>query len=76
MTDPRTIGGTYHCGYWHFDYQVLAIDGSQITVKQVGGSEVGKHRIGDTWSHFTAWDESRDRMAGQPCRNIHCAWGR
>jgi hypothetical protein len=60
-TDPRVVGGRYHCTYWGIDYTVDAISFGpngfleSITVTDKDGSR----------THCTAWDR-RDRILFDP----------
>ncbi len=60
-TDPRVVGGRYHCFYWCIDYTVEAISFGpngfleSITVTDKDGSR----------THATAWD-GRDRIVFDP----------
>ena len=61
-TDPRVVGGRYHCAYWGVDYTVNATsfgpDGflESITVTDDDGS---------SRTHATAWDR-RDQILFDP----------
>ena len=69
MFGPQKVGGRYHNGYWHYDYEVVAIDrkNCRITIKKDDGT---------VKSHMTDWDKHSDKQVGQPCNRIHCKWGR
>ena len=58
---PRKVGGRYLCGYWRQSYTVTAIfhrDGMPwLTVMWDDGKST---------THFTAWDERRDRILAEP----------
>jgi hypothetical protein len=60
-TDPRVVGGRYHCFCWGIDYTVEAISFGpngfleSITVTDKDGSR----------THATAWDR-RDRILFDP----------
>ena len=56
---PQVVGGTYHCGYWLKDYEVLEITpinawDFEITVRWLDDGRIVTHR--------TAWDYKRDRV--------------
>lgn len=69
MNDPRKVGGRYYCGYWRYEYTVLAIEGSKITerMETMMDSNLGTpDQIGKIKSHYTAWDGRNDKIIEQP----------
>lgn len=67
--DPRVVGGRYYCGYWRYDYTVLAIDGVWITERMDSPmrSNLGDpSQVGTVKRHCTAWDARNDRVLALP----------
>lgn len=50
--DPRRVGRRYYSGYWQQAYEVLAVDGDEITALWDDGR---------TTTHRTRWDERNDK---------------
>ncbi len=65
MHGPQVVGGRYLCGYWKYEYTVLAIDGYNITCRQETAGAFPE-QIGRVWSHCTAWDSQYDKIISQP----------
>jgi hypothetical protein len=65
MHGPQRVGGRYKCGYWQYEYTVLAIHGAQITCRQETAGAFPE-QIGRVWSHMTAWDPRHDKVISQP----------
>lgn len=71
--DPRVVGGRYKCGYWGYEYTVLAIDGYKITCRLEDNSGVCSNirndpqfAVGEVWSHMTGWDWHSDKIISLP----------
>lgn len=50
--DPRRVGHRYFSGYWQQTYEVIAINGDNITARWEDGR---------TTTHATRWDERKDK---------------
>lgn len=68
MSHTRVIGGVYYCRYWQYEYKVLTINGAEVIVQLTKPSPLEglqSNKIGDTRTHFTAWDW-RDKIISEP----------
>jgi hypothetical protein len=80
MVGPRRVGGRYYCGYWRWEYTVLAIEYSHggwlITEATDEEAAEGRSR-----THCTAWDERvfpgqerAEAMFASIERDAGCEW--